>query len=427
MKLPQTFLDEMQSLLGEAYEAFLASYDQPRTHGLRVNTLKITPEAFQSISPVPLEPVPWCPDGFYYDGQEWLTRHPYYHAGLFYIQEPSAMAPVPLLSPQPDDTVLDLCSAPGGKTVQIASHTGDRGLLIANDLNFNRLKAVIRNLERYGVTRGVVISNDQETLARLLKGRIDRLLIDAPCSGEGMFRKDEKMVRSYEQDDVSRYPKTQASLLACGADMMVPGGTMVYSTCTFNVRENDERVRELAGSGVMTLERMERMMPHRIRGEGHFISLLSRGEQGTAKPFAHPEATRAPEAFESFMEKMLTHPLQGYFRVHADKLYLSPVHEADLQGLNVIRNGWYLGDLKKGRFEPSHALAMGLMPEKVRRTVDFPADAPEVLSYLKGETVLAEGEPGYVLVTVDGYPLGWAKWDRGILKNRYPSAMRILK
>lgn len=428
MRLPQNFLNDMREMLGEDYEPFITSYDNRRTHGLRVNTLKISPEAFKRLSPVPLEPVPWCDSGFYYDGQEWLTRHPYYHAGLFYIQEPTAMAPVEELAAMPGQKVIDWCSAPGGKAVQLAGKLRNQGVLFANDLNFNRLKAVIRNIEKYGVTCAVVVSEGEDTLADRLAGQFDRVLIDAPCSGEGMFRKDERMVRSYEQDDLSRYLPVQGSLLTRGIQALHAGGRLVYSTCTFNRRENEDQIeRALDKAGGMALRSIRRLMPHEIRGEGHFVAGLEKsGETGLISVEAPPETT-PPEPYLDFEATTLVRPLTGHFRFHKDRLYLSPVQEETLRGLNVVRNGLYLGELKRGRFEPAHALAMSQEASVFKRTLDLSADSDEVMKYLRGETLRCDGEPGYLVVTVDGYPLGWGKWSAGVLKNKYPPALRIMK
>jgi NOL1/NOP2/sun family putative RNA methylase len=428
MRLPEAFQKEMRVILGDQYEQLIKSYNQERTYGIRINTLKISPEEFQKISPVELDPIPWCESGFYYSGDESLTRHPYYHAGLFYIQEPTAMTPAEWLNVSPGERVLDLCSAPGGKTVQIAGKMMGEGVLFANDINFNRLKAVIRNVEKYGIVNAVIFNNTQHEVLKVLEGRIDRLLIDAPCSGEGMFRKDEKMVTSYENDDLNRYPLIQESLLDKGVEMLKAGGTMVYSTCTFNQRENEEQLEQLIDQhSEITLDQMVRMMPYEVRGEGHFVSRLTKGGLESSEGIKSPCGNTPPESYLEFESLYLKIKNRGYFRTYKDKLYLSPVDEMDLKGLNVIRNGLYLGDLKKNRFEPSHALAMALKEDEAKHLINLKSDSPEVIKYLKGETIRCEGFPGYNLVAVEGYPLGWGKWQGGMLKNKYPPSYRIMK
>ncbi len=428
MRLPETFKKAMKELLGDQYEELVKSYDDTRTYGLRINTLKISPEEFKRISPVVLEPIPWCEAGFYYSGEESLTRHPYYHAGLFYIQEPTAMTPVEWLNTSPGNKVLDLCSAPGGKTVQIAGKMSGEGMLFANDINFNRLKAVIRNVEKYGIVNAVIFNNTQHEVLKVLEGSIDRLLIDAPCSGEGMFRKDEKMIASYENDDLERYPLIQESLLDRGADMLKSGGTMVYSTCTFNRRENEEQIEQLIEEHPeIALDQLIKMMPYEVRGEGHFVSRLIKADSESCEGIQSPVWTTPPESYLEFESQYLKIKQQGYFRTYKDKLYLSIIDEMALKGLNVIRNGLYLGDLKKNRFEPSHALAMALKQGEAVHSICLASDSPEVMKYLKGETISCEGALGYNLVTVEGYPLGWGKWQGGMLKNKYPPSYRIMK
>ncbi|MBW4838887.1 MAG: RsmB/NOP family class I SAM-dependent RNA methyltransferase, partial [Paenibacillaceae bacterium] len=318
---PKGFLERMKELLGEEeYAAFYASYDNPRFAGIRVNTLKIDSEAFREAVPFELRPIPWCETGYYIDEQTKPGKHPYYHAGLYYIQEPSAMAPVELLEVTPGEHVLDLCAAPGGKSTQIAAKLRGNGMLVTNDINAERTKALAKNIELYGVRNAVVLGESPERIARAFPNFFDKILIDAPCSGEGMFRKDEDMARLWEPEWIRKYAGMQRDILRSAAALLAPGGRMVYSTCTFAPEENEAtiadfllehpefRVVPLRPNDCLSPGRPEwlewlaergegrdypseivaqtamcgRLWPHKMEGEGHFLAVLER--QGEGQP-----------------------------------------------------------------------------------------------------------------------------------------------
>ncbi|ANS73856.1 rRNA cytosine-C5-methyltransferase [Paenibacillus yonginensis] len=317
--LPPLFLERMQTLLGEEYPDFVVSYDHPRFAGIRINTLKISPEAFAELTPFELKPVPWCETGYYIDEGQKPGKHPYYHAGLYYIQEPSAMAPAEALDVQPGDRVLDLCAAPGGKSTQIAARLQGQGVLVTNDISEMRTKALAKNIELYGVKNAVVLNESPERILQAFPGYFNKILIDAPCSGEGMFRKDEDMARQWEKHSVEVCSVMQRDILKSAAGMLAPGGTIVYSTCTFAPEEDEAQIAEFltlnpdfevvplpAKWGLakgrpdwlyppyMKVEKGEyteasaaqtgdagRLWPHRIQGEGHFVAVLRHtGETG---------------------------------------------------------------------------------------------------------------------------------------------------
>ncbi|MEI2398862.1 RsmB/NOP family class I SAM-dependent RNA methyltransferase [Paenibacillus phytohabitans] len=290
-QLPGLFMERMKELLGTEYDQFVDTYKQSPYGGIRVNTLKITVDELRGRSPFGLEPIPWCPTGFYTGEGARPGKHPYYHAGLYYIQEPSAMAPVELLGVQPGDRVLDLCAAPGGKSTQIAAKLQGEGLLVTNDLHPERTKALAKNLELYGVRNGIVLNESPERIAAAFPGFFDRILIDAPCSGEGMFRKDEDMVKQWEPETPAKYAGMQREILAAAAAALKPGGTVVYSTCTFALEENEEMIDgflsghpqfslvPVGGSGPFAaglgpLPGAARLWPHKVKGEGHFMAVL---------------------------------------------------------------------------------------------------------------------------------------------------------
>ena len=452
MRLPEAFVQRMQQMLGPEFDEFMASYDLPRYHGIRVNTLKISAEEFLAISPFRLESVPWAREGFYISGEDRPAKHPYYHAGLYYVQEPSAMTPVAVLDPQPGDRVLDLCAAPGGKSTQIAARLSGQGVLVTNDVSHERIKALVRNLEMFGVTNCIVLHELPSNLVRRFAGYFDKIVIDAPCSGEGMFRKDPFAVKSWGDYSVNKCSQMQRSILKNVSALLKPGGYVVYSTCTFNPEENEAMVSdflaknpefvladtvrvagmdpgrpEWAGAGEQ-LRKSVRLWPHKIRGEGHFVALLRKtgdvGETESGEPGPVPPNDENLQDFYDFLAENLHIKLGGPFIMRHSKLYMMPPGLPSLEGLKVIRPGWYLGEIKKNRFKPSAPMAMGLRKQDAKRILDFPSDSREVIKYLKGETLNITGPWGWTLICVDGFPLGWAKQLKDMLNNYYPAGWR---
>jgi NOL1/NOP2/sun family putative RNA methylase len=449
MKLPVEFIDKMKNIVPQQeWDKFIAAYDEPIWAGLRVNTLKIAVEALCRRISFDLEPVPWEPTGFYYDRKERPAKHPYYHAGLYYIQEPSAMTPAAVLAPKTGERVLDLCAAPGGKTTQLAAAMQGQGVIVANDLGSDRVKVLIKNIELMGIPNAIVTNETPERLARCFPEYFDRVLVDAPCSGEGMFRKDAGVLSAWTPQSNLLFARTQQQIIASAAEMLRPGGRLVYSTCTFSPAENEELILrfleehtdftlidipKIAGMapGIVTMGQsmpdVARLWPHRIKGEGHFVALLEKSMAGPVGQLAGTQQNKLSlDTFYDFTRRYLQDvDFTGTFVAYGEHLYLQPRDVPLLQGLKAVRPGLYLGQLKKNRFEPSHALALTLRAGQVKNRVDYPAAAPEVIRYLKAETVLDEGgEKGWVLFCVDGYPLGWAKRTAEGLKNYYPIAWR---
>lgn len=453
MKLPAAFVEKMKALLGDEYNEFLKSYDEPRHYGLRVNTLKISVEDFIKVSPFPLEPVPWTKDGFYYPEGAGPGRHPYYYAGLYYIQEPSAMLPGAVLDAQPGEKVLDLCAAPGGKTVQLAAGMKGQGLLVANDINSDRVKALVKNIELCGVRNAIVTNDSPGKLAERFEGYFDRVLVDAPCSGEGMFRKDEEAARSWENFKCEKCAGMQWDILQNVDRMLKPGGSIVYSTCTFSPEEDEIMIArfleshdgyELAdiekhsgispgkpewADGNPELAKAARLWPHKLKGEGHFVALLRKkglwGNTGEIKEISYGNMKKEEiEVFRSFERENLNGQIEGHFEVKGSNLYCLPMALPDLKGIKIAKFGWYLGEFSRNRFIPSHSLAIALGREDIKSTTDFSSSSREVLSYLRGETLLIEGKKGYTGICVDGYTLGWAKQTGDMLKNLYPKGWR---
>ncbi|MFD2370732.1 RsmB/NOP family class I SAM-dependent RNA methyltransferase [Brevibacillus sp. GCM10020057] len=467
-KLPTAFSERMRTLLADEYDAFTASYSQPALYGLRVNPLKIDVERFLALSPFPLEPIAWCKSGFRYPDGARPGKHPYHAAGLYYLQEPSAMSAAECLGAQPGETILDLCAAPGGKSTQLAAALKGNGLLVANEIHPVRARALSENLERCGVTNAIVTNETPERLMERFPQFFDRILVDAPCSGEGMFRKLPEAIAEWTPEKVVECHRMQLDILDAAAAMLKPGGTLVYSTCTFAPLENEQSMAdflerhpeftvmalphpehfsagrpEWASSGAAELAQTARLWPHKLAGEGHYLAKLQKSTDEA--PLAAPKKRKekrgtksapagrkeAIAAWRHFAKEAIPHLARrldddAAFLLFGEQLYYSPAPELDMDGIKVLRVGLHLGTVKKNRLEPAHALALALQADEAARTAPFSADAPDLLRYLKGEALSRDGENGWTLVTVDGFSLGWGKQADGQLKNHYPKGLRWL-
>ncbi|MBN2797212.1 MAG: RsmB/NOP family class I SAM-dependent RNA methyltransferase [Clostridia bacterium] len=437
MKLPVAFLNRMKSQLGDEFDAFIESYNRETIKGIRVNTLKISVEDFLKITDFDLIEVPWTRNGFYVNHEE-LGKHPHYFAGLYYIQEPSAMLPAELADPKPGSIVLDLCAAPGGKSMQLAAMIEDEGLLISNDISSKRLRALVRNAELMGLKNIIVLNETQENIAKILHHTVDTLVIDAPCSGEGMFKKDDDATSAYETYDVENCTEMQRGILDIIPEVLKENGEMVYSTCTFNEFENEEMIRyvqklypldvvhhpfSMFETGIHMPDAI-RVYPHKIKGEGHFAAKLK--NQSNLTELLEEEAyNEPPEDLKVFMDTYLNKPIKGYFHVAKEHVFLKPRYKLPQNNLKMIKEGWYLGEMKKNRFTPSHAFALGLKASEFKQIIELDRKSTDVEKYLKCETLYCEGKPGFNLICVDGYPIGWGKWSNGKLKNLYPAAWRL--
>lgn len=430
MQLPDNYCKKMKELLKDEYDAYIASFNELSYTCIRINTSKISVEDFKKISTVPLKEVPWCKEGFYVDNKEEVSKHPYYFAGLYYIQEPSAMLPAEVLPVKKGDRVLDVCAAPGGKTTRLATKLDHEGLLVANDLSFSRCQTLVKNLEKFGVDNAIVTSEEPSSLANRFQEYFDCILVDAPCSGEGMFRKEHDLIKAYEKHDSSWYVPTQKQIVKDALKMLKPGGYMVYSTCTFSMEEDEDIISYILSldssvhvlpvpysDGFVQNELGTHLYPHRIKGEGHFVSLLQKGT-GTAS-MNKPKNKTAEYNFDMIHYKKK----DSFLYEKKDYIYMVPETDTDLKGLRMVRSGLLLGENKKSRFIPSVSLALALKKQNCENILDLSIDDQRVLRYLKGETLDVKDKnlkDGYVLVMVDGYPLGFATYKNGQFKNKYP-------
>lgn len=559
MNLPQEFLARMEALLGDEFSDFLRSYEEPRRFGLRVNTLKLSAEEFRRIAPFHLKPIPWTDNGFYYEKEDAPARHPFYYAGLYYLQEPSAMAPAQVLPVTPGDRVLDLCAAPGGKATALAAKLQGKGLLVANDISASRAKALLKNLEVSGVVNSFVTNAAPARLAEQFPEAFDKILVDAPCSGEGMFRKDIANANAWSLTKVYDCAKRQKEILVHAVSMLRPGGMLLYSTCTFSPEEDEQVIAYLlkrfpelelvpiplaegfcagrpelaredwqlgASAGkelsknrwagndeaacedtltdctdLASLSRCVRIFPHRADGEGHFLALLRkreadaavRGSLSATENGALEECTQSRAKAETLGKRRRadrpglygsrslressasgrkrgakaaqagktlpgeTEPLYQFMSgivfpgsmdagspatllqsiaLYGSQAYYVASPTGVRGGIPFLRNGLYLGELKKNRFEPSQALAMALWSGGYEAVLDLDWQDERVRRYLCGETIenvqanmhkpgAHASANGWWLVCVNGYPLGWGKLSGTVLKNKYHSGWRM--
>lgn len=441
---PSDFECRMRCLLGGEFDAFQASFSLPRNVGLRLNPLKT--KAPPDLADFGLTPVPWAQNGFYYDPSTRPGLSAYHDAGLYYLQEPSAMAPAGLLDVQPGMRVLDLCAAPGGKSTQLAAAMEGRGILVCNEFVPSRAQILARNLERLGVRNALVLSEHPQRLAERFIGWFDRILVDSPCSGEGMFRKEDAAGRDWSEAHVASCAARQLEILGSAARMLKPGGRLVYSTCTFAPAENEGAVAAFlmrhpgfsivradapwfspgrpswAADSMPELAYTFRLWPHLLRGEGHYAAVL---EKTVGETEACPEepCQKTPEGLLELYKALGIDAPQGVQVSFGSSLYVAPEGLPLLRGLKVIRPGLAVAQEKKGRFEPEHALAMTL--SAAASVAEISKEDPAALQYLQGNT-LPGSQTGWTLVTVDGLSLGWAKGSGGILKNHLPKGLRRL-
>lgn len=481
MNLPIEFEKKMKAFLGDEWEEFLYSYDNNRFQALRFNTLKVgknksVEEEIAGIMDklcIPMDKkVTWANDAYYYDEEKRPGKHPYHEMGLYYIQEPSAMSAAALLAPKPGMRVLDLCAAPGGKSTQLATYLGDSGLLVSNEINTQRSRILSQNIERMGIKNAIVTNEDSFVLASHFPSFFNAIQVDAPCSGEGMFRKLPEAVNEWSPQNVEICAARQKEILDNAATMLKAGGTIVYSTCTFSQEENENVIEYfLERHPDFTLEEMERFWPHKVDGEGHFVAKLVR--RGSVNEFdadyevceencnkvedtglkadrktkknknnknrkneTKPALTKENmKLLSEFLDETVSEDMAAWIKnarlvMFGEQLYRLPDMEVDIKGLKVQRAGLHIGEFKKQRFEPSHSLALALKQSDAQNVVKLTCDDPQTTGFFNGQSVMlsdgqaAECKKGWALVCVDGYPAGWGKVNGAQVKNHYPKGLR---
>ncbi len=506
MRLPDKYVEKMKRLLGDEYASYEASLNEPLNHCLRVNTLKISVEDFLKISPFKLSPVPWAENAFYYDASvDYPSKHPFYFAGLYYLQEASATLPAATIPIEEGDKVLDICAAPGGKTTELAARLKGTGILVSNDISASRLKALQKNVEAFGAPNVVITCETPDKLANHFGPYFDKILIDAPCSGEGMFRKSTSMISAWELNGNEKFEVIQRSILDQVVKMLRPGGMILYSTCTFDPGEDEEQILYLfsldnslelvpikmhegfepghsdwvsdeindiiasAGGKLekpineYNLEYTAHLFPHRVNGEGHYVSLIKKDDNASSDDNTGKggfvstlkiKKSKLPEEVEEFFGHISAQcPAFDKDRVeiNSDKVFLIPKDAPVTKGLRTMRTGVYLGEIKKKRFEPSQSLPMLLTAKDFDNVIRLKPESTAVYKYLRGETLEIEdirndiyfddmsindasvdsfiseliSKPGWIMICVLDYPLGFAKNIRGTLKNKYLPGWRM--
>ena len=477
MNLPIEFEKKMKAFLGNEWDDFLYSYDNNRFQALRFNTLKVqSPEErmriLKTLKISSDKKVSWADEAYYFDENVRPGKHPYHEMGLYYIQEPSAMSAAALLAPKPGMRVLDLCAAPGGKSTQLATYLGDSGLLVSNEINTQRSRILSQNIERMGIKNAIVTNEDSFVLASHFPGFFNAIQVDAPCSGEGMFRKLPEAIEQWSMENVAICAARQKEILDNAAVMLKPGGTIVYSTCTFSKEENENVIEYfLERHPDFTLEEMERFWPHKVDGEGHFVAKLvrrgsvnelgadydvcedscnkvedtglkadrktkknknSKNRKNETKPALTKENMKLLTEFldETISEDMAAWIKNSRLVMFGEQLYRLPDMEVDIKGLKVQRAGLHIGEFKKQRFEPSHSLALALKLSEAKNVVKLTWDDPQTTGFFNGQSVMlsdeqtAECKKGWALVCVDGYTAGWGKVNGTQVKNHYPKGLR---
>ena len=451
MNLPENYVIKMRNLLGGEFDDYLRSFDEKRYYGLRANTLKIEPDKLADKLNFKLEKVRWCEEGFYYTEDDRPAKHPYYNAGLFYIQEPSAMSTGAMLEIEPGDRVLDLCAAPGGKSTQAGAKLKGEGILVSNDISASRCKALLHNIEAAGISNAVVTNETPQKLADKFQGFFNKIIVDAPCSGEGMFRKDKDAVKSWEEHKSEVCCSLQREILKSAAKMLSKGGVIAYSTCTFAPEEDEGMINEFLSEhedfDILEVDKRKgfdrgrsewvlncrkdidlcgRLWPYKIKGEGHFLALLKKrgnNEEINLKKAANADSKLLNDYYD-FMDKFMNIKINDNLEIHGRSLMKIPLN-IDFKGIRVVRGGLYIGDLKTKRFEPSQSFAMSLKKGDAKYTVDLALNNPLLMRYLKGESFEVESNDGWNLICVDGFPLGWGKVQKGRMKNKYLPSWKI--
>ncbi|SFQ44540.1 NOL1/NOP2/sun family putative RNA methylase [Lachnospiraceae bacterium XBB1006] len=444
--LPKEFEERMQNLLKEDYQAFIASMEGKRHYALRLNALKKEGADVEALLGLEHHCVLWEPLGRYYKEEDKPGKHALHEAGAYYIQEPSAMAPGAYLDAAPGEMILDLCAAPGGKTTQIAAAMQGQGVLISNEIHPARAKILSENVERMGICNCIVTNETPQHLTEIFHACFDRIMVDAPCSGEGMFRKNDEAGQQWSVENVKNCAARQAEILECAHEMLKSGGRLVYSTCTFAIEENEESIVRFIGRhpeytiekvpyyegmshGFLPAEETIRLFPHKIEGEGHFVAVLKKNGEPLEEG-SYPIEKSLPEKgiadYRQFEKEVLTKTITGTFLTFGEELYVAPKKCPAMKGLKVLRPGLHLGTRKKGRFVPAHALAHALEYSDLKQThrCNLLVGDERVEKYLHGETFLTSPCDGFVVLFVEKYPLGWGKYAGGMMKNHYPKGLR---
>ena len=446
--LPERFTERMKNMLGDEYPAFEEALGEENVRAVRVNTTKISIDDFLNKTELKLSPISYAADGFIPESSEHIGKSAEHHAGMFYVQDPGAMATVKALEIQEGWRVLDACSAPGGKASQLARAIGEGGLLLANEYVPKRAKIIVSNFERLGIKNAVVVSLDTAKIGEMFRGYFDLVLCDAPCSGEGMFRKYGEAIEEWSEDNVRLCADRQREILGNLSGTVKPGGYLLYSTCTYSKEENEdtvadflenhpefslcevnEKMRAATADGLDTMKEARRFYPHITKGEGQFIALLKKDEKSDVlSTILYKESVKMPTKEElsvvkKFFSDNLNAEIHGRIIKWGECLALIG-HDLPIPPYSVFMPGVMLGEVKKGNFFPHHQFfsAYGLL---FKRREELSRGDGRAEKYLRGEEIDSTlSENGWCAVTYEGVALGGGKISGGRVKNHYPKGLR---
>lgn len=441
MKMNEQFHKQMKEILHDEYEDFIKSLEKSSIKAFYLNPNK--KDVIKYLDQQYLTPHVVVNHGYYFDYQNYpLGKSPFFSCGCYYIQEPSAMLVSHFLNVNEDDYVLDMCGAPGGKTCAVASRLSNQGLMIANDISPLRAKILSENVERFGLTNTIVTNCDPLKFVNELPEFFDKIILDAPCSGEGMFRKTDKAIETWSMDKVNECAYIQKNLIDAAMKLLKPGGQLIYSTCTYNTIENEQQIQymlehydcslvPLSKSHGMSegihMKEAVRLYPHKYKGEGHFIALIQKhGEpkQNKFKAIKPSISKQNQQLVAEFYKKYLNIKTPAYLLDNHNHIYALQPQFPELKKIKILRNGLYLGECKKNRFEPSLALALTLHKDEVKQSYTYHEFDQEIARYLHGESIQGTNQKGYGVLFVEDYPLSFYKESQGQAKNLYPKGLR---
>ena len=449
-QLPQEFENRMKTLLGDEFEDFKKSFDEPPVRAFRVNTDKISLEDFEKINPFGGEKIPYVPNGFYFD-YDGIGNHPYHHAGMVYVQEPAAMVPVESIEIGKHWKVLDMCAAPGGKSSQIKNKLGKDGILVSNEIVPSRCKILTGNMERMGFQNVVTTCMHPQKLVKMFpENYFNMIMVDAPCSGEGMFRKEEIAIDEWSPENVKMCAERQAEILDCAAKLVKLGGYIVYSTCTFSLEENEmtvdaflerhpgfelvpvtEKVRENTADGLHfdgckceNMQYTRRCYPHKTKGEGQFVAVLHYADSNIdnehfSVPFGKEKLDKT--LIDFLDDTLTTYKKDNVQMYNGNPVYFTPDFPVP-RGV-AFACGVTIGEIRKNYVVPHHQFFMA-MGKDFKRKIEFTANSEEIKKYLHGEEFNTDCPNGWAVVMVDGCTLGGVKVSNGRAKNHYPKGLR---
>ncbi len=446
--LPLEFCERMKSLLGDQYDAFLAALSEEPVKAFRVNTDKIALEDFQKIDVFSSGKIPYVQNGYYLDYEK-IGNHPYHHAGLIYVQEPAAMAPAECLEINPDWHILDMCAAPGGKSTQLKNKLGKNGVLVSNEIIPSRCKILTGNIERLGLQNTVTTCMDTSRLAKVFPKTFDMVMVDAPCSGEGMFRKDEAAITEWSLDNVKMCSLRQSDILENAVKVLKDGGFIVYATCTFSLEENEmvidkflnshpefeliqvkNEVEKHTANGIKfegcntkNIHFCRRFYPHISKGEGQFMAVLHNKNIDENFPKSATKTLKIDAIITDFLDDVLDfYDIENVSIYNGNPVYLTP--DFKVNDGTAFSCGVTIGEVRKNYIQPHHQFFMAL-GSHFKRKIELSPYSDEIKKYLHGEEIETDCQNGWAVVTVNGCSLGGAKVVGGVAKNHYPKGLRM--